>query len=130
MLGKTVDAAKGLTWGSVFSWGKGKEGQLGNGNSTNWYMPQSVSALEGIAVTRVFAGRAHSAALTCEGTAYLWGANESGQCGVGSFSDAVLSPVLLSTGRTPSGCEFVRVGRRRTTSIRRSGMEERVEGGQ
>lgn len=58
----------------VFTWGKATRGQLGvsNDDVEHFSAPQYVKGIVGF-VTGVSAGFNHSAAVTAEGTVYLWG---------------------------------------------------------
>lgn len=58
----------------VFAWGKAARGQLGNiGSDTTFFAtPQLVRGITGI-VTGVSAGLNYSAAITSDGTVFLWG---------------------------------------------------------
>lgn len=61
--------------GSLFAFGRGREGQLGHGVSTNGF-----GRVAGIgSVTAVTAGTWHSAARLADGTVRLWGANQKSQ---------------------------------------------------
>jgi alpha-tubulin suppressor-like RCC1 family protein len=81
--------------GSLWSWGRGAKGQLGNGDAnlasltptrigtaTNW---QAVS-------TGIF----HSLALKKDGTIWAWGYNNAGQIGDGTFDDR-FTPTQIGT---------------------------------
>lgn len=70
--------------GHVVAWGKGSQGQLGNGNHRSQRAPAAVPGLSGI--TMVAAGRAHTLARSADGRVYAWGANGSGQLGDGTVA--------------------------------------------
>jgi alpha-tubulin suppressor-like RCC1 family protein len=83
------------TDGKAYCWGRGTFGELGNGNTTDWAMPQWVG--DGYAM--VSAGRGtHVCATRTDATLYCWGTGEFGQLGA-----------LTTTFTTVP----VRVGRRR-----------------
>ena len=83
--------------GEVYGWGYNGNGQLGLGNNINQLNPQRVTALQvapclhvnvhvdvnvsaqGVVVTSVVCGYAHTLAVTDEGSLYAWGANSYGQ---------------------------------------------------
>jgi alpha-tubulin suppressor-like RCC1 family protein len=80
--------------GRVLAWGKGSQGQLGNGDQRSRSAPTPVAGLSDI--TMVAAGSAHSLARSSAGLVYAWGANGSGQLGDGSIATRRRPvPVLL-----------------------------------
>ena len=81
--------------GSVYAWGRGTSGQLGNGVSSGSNVPVQVSGLTN-AVTKVAAGGNHSLALRSDGTVVAWGSDASGQLGNGGA--ATNSPTPISVG--------------------------------
>ena len=71
--------------GSVYSFGKGEEGQLGHGvMNSKLLIPTLVEALEGKFVKQVVCGYANSMALASDGRLYAWGNGEYGSLGHGS----------------------------------------------
>jgi len=82
--------------GSVWSWGAGESGQLGDGNGGIGFMnstPQQVAGLGG--VTQVAEGRGFVLALKSDGTVWAWGSNNQGQLGDGTTTDRT-RPVQVS----------------------------------
>ncbi|XP_029462134.1 alsin isoform X2 [Rhinatrema bivittatum] len=65
----------------VWSWGRGKEGQLGHGDVLPRLQPLCVRCLDGKEVIRLTAGGLHSLALTAKSQVYSWGSNAFGQLG-------------------------------------------------
>ncbi|KAM4626097.1 alsin [Discoglossus pictus] len=65
----------------VWSWGRGKEGQLGHGDVLPRLQPLCVRSLDGKEVVQLAAGSHHSIALTARSQVYSWGSNSSGQLG-------------------------------------------------
>ncbi|XP_061463962.1 alsin isoform X2 [Rhineura floridana] len=63
----------------VWSWGKGKEGQLGHGDVLPRLQPLCVKSLDGKEVIHLSAGGHHSLALTAKSQVYSWGSNTFGQ---------------------------------------------------
>jgi alpha-tubulin suppressor-like RCC1 family protein len=75
-----------LASGSVFCWGEGGSGQLGNSSTLTSYVPVAVTtsgALLGKTVTSVSAGDAHTCVIA-SGQAFCWGSNNLGQLGNGT----------------------------------------------
>ena len=86
-----------LADGSVMAWGRGNEGELGNGAMAGSDVPVSVE-LGGAAVTAISGGEEHNLALLGDGTVMAWGANGQGQLGDGGTA---ASPVPVAvTGLT------------------------------
>ncbi|XP_022079159.1 alsin-like isoform X2 [Acanthaster planci] len=65
----------------VWSWGKGANGQLGQGDPLDKAQPLVIKQLANKGVVRVTAGPSHSMAITSSGHAYSWGSNSDGQLG-------------------------------------------------
>ncbi|XP_075036244.1 alsin [Mixophyes fleayi] len=65
----------------VWSWGRGKEGQLGHGDVLPRLQPLCVRSMDGKEVVQLAAGSHHSVALTAKSQVYSWGSNVSGQLG-------------------------------------------------
>jgi alpha-tubulin suppressor-like RCC1 family protein len=88
-----------LSDGSVYAWGDNSHGDLGNDSTTESDTPVQVSLPAGVVPVSVAAGVATSALVTADGDVYAWGANNAGQLGIGSTTDAQV-PTLVSL---PSG---------------------------
>jgi alpha-tubulin suppressor-like RCC1 family protein len=84
--------------GTVWSWGWGYLGRLGDGTQTSHRTPIEVPGLTGIKA--VAAGYYHSLALKSDGTVVAWGDNQFGQLGDGTHNNYRTSPtpVLRVTG--------------------------------
>ncbi|KAM5292900.1 RCC1 domain-containing protein 1 [Ctenodactylus gundi] len=65
--------------GQVFSWGKGRHGQLGHGTLEAELEPRPLEVLQGLPMAVVAAGGWHSLCVSEAGDIYIWGWNESGQ---------------------------------------------------
>jgi alpha-tubulin suppressor-like RCC1 family protein len=87
---------------TVWAWGGGWSGQLGNGTWAASSVPVQVTGLTDI--TAIAAGYAHGLALKSDGTVWAWGMNSYGQLGNGSFLNNNV-PVRVSglTGVTAIG---------------------------
>ncbi|XP_036899493.1 alsin isoform X3 [Sturnira hondurensis] len=80
----------------VWTWGKGKEGQLGHGDVLPRLQPLCVKCLDGKEVIHLEAGAYHSLALTAKSQVYSWGSNTFGQLGHSDFPTTV--PRLAKLG--------------------------------
>ncbi|CAO4380428.1 unnamed protein product [Caenorhabditis nigoni] len=79
--------------GSLYTWGKGLDYQLGHGNKTERMEPHQVFEPNEVKWTNVSLGNNHTIGSTDDGSVYAWGKNDFGQCGVvtkknGTTSDA------------------------------------------
>ncbi|XP_072526155.1 RCC1 domain-containing protein 1 isoform X2 [Salminus brasiliensis] len=70
--------------GTVYTWGSGSHGQLGQGSVVSEDEPRAVEALWGVPMKHVSAGGWHSTCISAGGDLYVWGWNESGQIGLPS----------------------------------------------
>jgi len=81
--------------GDVYTWGIGERGQLGHGDLENHKTPDQVLGLQGVEVTVVAAGEAHTMAVSRDGSkTWAWGAGHYGQLGVGGLEPR-LSPASI-----------------------------------
>ncbi|WP_456289400.1 S-layer homology domain-containing protein [Paenibacillus sp. AK002] len=71
--------------GTVWTWGKNDNGELGNGTTTQQNSPVLVAGLSD--VTAIAAGGYYSLALKSDGTVWAWGVNESGELGDGTTTE-------------------------------------------
>lgn len=84
-----------LSTGSMVCWGADLNGQLGNGSPTaNEYTQVTVNSLNSVYL--ISAGGNESCALLSNNQMYCWGANASGQLGIGAFGADEPSPVLVT----------------------------------
>ncbi|MDP2955335.1 MAG: RCC1 domain-containing protein, partial [Longimicrobiales bacterium] len=72
----------GVAAGSLYCWGAGSSGQLGDGGSQIRGNPTRVSG----AFAQVLAGWSHTCALDPDGAAWCWGSGGSGQLGSGNYA--------------------------------------------
>ena len=96
--------------GSVYTFGRGEEGQLGQGGNIECIMePRIVLALKNIPITQIQCGSSHTMALTLTGYLYTWGFGlhaktcfrgaTSGQLGHGETSNFLTLPCLVENLR-------------------------------
>jgi RHS repeat-associated protein len=78
--------------GTVWAWGDGSRGRLGNGGTTNQTTPVQVSNLSG--VVAITAGWNFALALKADGTVWGWGDNSESQLSDGTTIDR-LAPVRV-----------------------------------
>jgi alpha-tubulin suppressor-like RCC1 family protein len=77
--------------GTVWAWGFGGYGMLGNGETVTYNTPVQVSDLTD--VIEISAGPQNGYALKKDGTVWAWGLNNKGQLGIGTYG----TPALVST---------------------------------
>ncbi len=83
--------------GSVSCWGKGEDGQLGNGRTIDVTTPTLTSSLgEGRTAVALSSGRSHTCAILDNGEVSCWGEGADGQLGNGGTSNAS-TPTLTSS---------------------------------
>jgi alpha-tubulin suppressor-like RCC1 family protein len=83
-----------LDTGGLQCWGRGNNGQIGDGTSVRRLAPVDVSGLTSD-VASVAAGGDHTCAVKTDGSAWCWGANANGQIGDGTDDNAP-GPVAVS----------------------------------
>lgn len=101
--------------GEAYCWGRGQEGQLGNGSAQSNPTPTLVAG--GLAFSALASGGSHSCALTLDGLAYCWGYGGSGQLGHGSFTSSN-SPVAV---QSPNRFSSLTSGESHTCALNESG---------
>jgi alpha-tubulin suppressor-like RCC1 family protein len=79
--------------GTVWTWGKNSNGQLGDGTTTNILVPKQV--LSG--VIAIAAGAFYSLALKSDGTVWGWGYNSDGELGDGTTTASLVPKQILSS---------------------------------
>lgn len=78
--------------GTVWSWGTGTEGQLGNGTRSVSDIPVKAKNLTGVA--KISAGEFHTIVIKKDGSIWVWGSNQHGQLGNDTTGDSLL-PIKL-----------------------------------
>ncbi len=81
--------------GSAYCWGWNRDGQLGNGGTTNSPTPVSVNDMT-TGVTSIAAGGEHTCALTIAHVVRCWGSNRRGQLGDGTKADSPIPVDVLN----------------------------------
>lgn len=87
--------------GTVWCWGKGGNGELGNGSTSDSSVPVEVAGLPPAAQIAIggtqISGNA-SCALTVAGGVFCWGWNASGQLGNGTTTDSDVPVAVIGLG--------------------------------
>jgi alpha-tubulin suppressor-like RCC1 family protein len=95
-----------LANGTVWTWGNGLDGRLGNGGTSNSFAPVQVLIAASTPLTdvvKIDAGGRHCIVLRENNTVYTWGDNEYGQLGLGNYADATYA---TSSSGLSSGIEI------------------------
>ena len=101
--------------GNLYAWGNNKDGQLGDGTTTNRTAPIMAAAPAGVKFVQVSAGGSHSMALDRDGHSmaldrdgniWTWGNNRSRQLGRSTSSNPANKP---GKADTPAGMTFIAV---------------------
>jgi alpha-tubulin suppressor-like RCC1 family protein len=108
--------------GSVWAWGNGTSGELGDGQNDKRSAPAQVSGLgPGSGVVAVAAGGSESFALKHDGTVLAWGNNQSGQLGDGTRPVDHNVPVEVKTFGRGSNIVAITAGNAFGAALRRDG---------
>jgi len=98
--------------GNVYGWGDDTHGQLGLGRVLMADYPQPVSGFNlgpGVVKSRIAVGSSHNVVVRSDGSVWAWGANSSGQLGVGTAGTRT-SPVqvvgLTSVVAVAAGADY------------------------
>lgn len=79
-----TDAAKPELDGLIcFTWGRGEDGQLGLGDTSDQDEPTYVDSLRGVGVRQIACGSGHTVVLSTEGEVLTWGRGDDGRLGHG-----------------------------------------------
>ena len=84
--------------GSVWAWGRGSQGELGDGTSTGRSAPAQVPDLPAIASIGGGPSAIHTLAIAADGALYAWGRNLQGQLGDGTLENRDRPVEILSAG--------------------------------
>lgn len=115
--------------GTVYCWGNNDDGELGDGTSTNTFVPVRMRNADGSVlsgVTEISVGEDHSCALLSSGQVRCWGYNNYGRLGDGSTTTTATGTTVVavgqSSGGTPlSGVSKLASGGRHTCALLTSG---------
>ena len=97
-------AGSGDNAGKVYCWGSGGNGKIGNGGTSDAYVPTSVTMPSGVtAFSQISTNNSFSCAIAGSGDnagkVYCWGAGTNGEIGNGISSDAsVPTPIVTING--------------------------------
>ena len=109
--------------GMITTWGLNTTGQLGNHSTSPSPVPVQVVAngsLAGKTVTQVRAGANFNLALTNDGQVHAWGANGSGQLGIGSTTHSLV-PARVSGLLSGSTVVSIGAGNAHSTALTADG---------
>lgn len=67
----------------MYTWGRGEDGQLGLGDTSDQYHPILVEALQDRQIVQISCGSGHTVVLTDDGKVYTWGRGDDGRLGHG-----------------------------------------------
>jgi alpha-tubulin suppressor-like RCC1 family protein len=87
------------TDGTLWTWGSGTNGGLGNGSTANTSSPGTVAG-GGTTWSQVAVGSYHAAAVKTDGTLWTWGYNFYGQLGSGTTTDRSSPGTTAGAGTT------------------------------
>jgi alpha-tubulin suppressor-like RCC1 family protein len=88
------------TDGTLWTWGFGLDGQLGNASTTITTSTPVTTFAGGTNWKQVSCGDAHTAAIKTDGTLWTWGAGGSGRLGNALVTGAVSTPITTFAGGT------------------------------
>jgi hypothetical protein len=134
--------------GSVFAWGDGQQGQLGNGVLTSATSPQTAPSLvsgstwAGKTITQIVGGLYTGYSLASDGSVYAWGYGNNGELGNGATATKatpvpVIAPLVVTgkflhypvAGLAPIAVEDDAVAGQTTRSYRVGYLEGASAGG-
>ena len=105
----------------VYTWGRGTEGQLGDGAGSDSNVPVAVDTtgvLNGKTIVDISVGLVHSGCVDSDGKVYCWGRNTYGQCGNDDLGDSDnLVPVAVDTTGVLNGKTITKISFLRESSL-------------
>ncbi|HEY2831738.1 MAG TPA: hypothetical protein VGJ14_04885 [Sporichthyaceae bacterium] len=109
------------TAGAVRCWGLDNIGQLGDGVKGT-FVTTAVSVPTVPSAVSISAGLGHTCAVTADGAAWCWGADNDGQLGNGSTSTGAIGPTKVAG--IPSGVASISAGGVHTCAVTRTGAAQ------
>ncbi len=82
--------------GTLYAWGNGADGELGNGTENSTSTPVAVSLPSGVTPAAIAAGELTTYTLGSNGTVYAWGYGPDGELGNSTTTYAQTTPVAVS----------------------------------
>ena len=105
--------------GEIYTWGRGFEGQLGDGTTTFRSVPVQLTrseAIAGVSFSAISAGYLNTFALSDDGRVFGWGTNSQGQLGDGTTTQRT-TPVAVTTSGVLDGVTIVAIAPGRLHSL-------------
>ena len=107
------------TDGTLWTWGRGSYGRLGNGVTTGNISTPVTTFAGGTNWKQVSSGGSHTAAIKTDGTLWTWGRNNFGQLGNAVTTGNISTPVTTFSGGT--NWKQVSCGYNHTSAIKTDG---------
>ena len=113
--------------GTVYAWGRGTFGRLGDGAESTSLVPVQVKGIDGEGyltdIVSVAAGYTYTVALKSDGTVYAWGQNGNGQLGDDTQINRLVPVQVLGVGGTGylAGITAISAGQYHTVALKSDG---------
>ena len=114
----SIHTAAIKTDGTLWTWGFGTYGQLGNAATTDISTPVTTFS-GGTNWKQVSCGDSHTAAIKTDGTLWTWGSTSSGKLGNGVTTGSISTPITTFAGGT--NWKQVSSGQNHTAAIKTDG---------
>jgi alpha-tubulin suppressor-like RCC1 family protein len=105
-LERIISAGRQLINTSVYAWGDGSQGHLGQSDCVSRSEPSIITHLQGVGVWKIACGMHHSLALLLDGRVLAWGANGKGQVGPGQDLSFVSTPLQVTLPFLATVCDI------------------------